>query len=122
MVTSPLDVVTLTLCTYAAAPCGIVSCKERASNPSTVTVVLVPRYRLCTVYLGIIGETMRSSLEPGTFCFGSVSQMWYGKGLVVSCEPLWNIALDGREERTWVEAEKMPNKPRGHRCLVVVPR
>jgi len=29
--------------------------------------VLVFRYRLCTVYLGIIGETMRSSLVPGTF-------------------------------------------------------
>jgi hypothetical protein len=29
--------------------------------------------------LGIIGETMRSSLVPGTLCFGSVSQTWYSK-------------------------------------------
>ena len=50
----------------------------------------------------------------------SVSQTWYSKGLV-SCEPSWNIALDGRAERTWVEAEKVPNEPCGHRCLVVVP-
>jgi hypothetical protein len=47
--------------TDAAAPHGIVSCKERASNPSTVTVMLAFRYRLCT------GHTMRSSLVPGTF-------------------------------------------------------
>jgi len=119
MVTLLLDVLTRTLCTYAAAPRGIVSCKERASNPSTVTVVLVFRYRLCTVYLGTIGETMRSSLVPGTYCFGSVSQTWYS-GELVSREPLCNIEFDGIAERTWVEAEKMPNEPCGHRCLVVV--
>ena len=79
MVILPLDVLTRTLCTYAGAPRGIVSCTERASKPSTVTVVLVFRYRLCTVYLGIIGETMRSSLVPGTFFGGDVSQTSYSK-------------------------------------------
>ncbi len=76
-VTLLLGVLTRTLCTYAAAPGGIVSCTERASNPSTVTVVLVFRYRLCTVYLGIIGETMRSSLVPGTIlesCPGDIEK------------------------------------------------
>ena len=64
----------------AAVPRGIISCKERASNPSAVTVVLVYRYRFCTVYTWVPCETvtMRSSLVPETF-FCSACGAWYLK-------------------------------------------
>jgi hypothetical protein len=68
--------------TDAAAPHGIVSCKERASNTSMVAAMLAFRYRLCTVYLGIIQvvDTMRSSLVPcEELFFGSVWRTWYSE-------------------------------------------
>ena len=42
------------------APRGVVSYKGRASNPQTVTVVLVFKYLSCAVYLGTIGDTVAS--------------------------------------------------------------
>ena len=56
----------VTLFTYAAAFFGMVSWTERASKPSTATVVLMPKYVLWTVYLGVNGDKTSSSVDDGT--------------------------------------------------------